>query len=363
MPCFSPLSGWYSKSRNPTGKRSIVFSPLQGLGDKPVTVRCGQCSGCRLIKSGEWAVRCMHEAQLYEHNSFITLTFSEQYLHARGRWDCPTLRLKKSEREAISYWPIEWISKYSVDVRDFQLFSKKLRQDVNYKGMDGKNGIRFYHCGEYGLCCRKCGLSGVRCRCESFYASIGRPHYHACIFNYDFPDKVLWKITPQGHRLYISEQLSRLWPFGFSTIGDLTFQSAAYTARYVMKKRNGVLADTPDEFGLRPYERMDVSTGEIHNCKPEYTTMSRREGIGKDWIKKYKNDVYPHDYVVYDGVKRKPPRFYDEYLEAIDVETYTDLKNKRLIKAREYEIDNTSERLEVRERVQDVRNSKLLRKL
>ena len=139
-----------------------------------------------------------------------------------------------------------------MDVRDFQLFAKKLRQDQKFKGMDGKNGIRFYHCGEYGLCCRKCGLSGSFCRCERFYASIGRPHYHACIFNYDFPDKVPYKVTPQGHVLYVSKQLSRLWPFGFSTIGDLSWQSAAYTARYVMKKRNGALCDECDEFGLRP---------------------------------------------------------------------------------------------------------------
>ncbi len=361
MPCFFPLHGFQSRRVNPSGKRSIVFSPTQGYEDKPQTIGCGQCSGCRLKKSGEWALRCMHEASLYEYNTFITLTFDEQSLHNRGRWDCPMARKPKSERS--DYWPIKWISKYSVDKRDFQLFAKKLRQEFKYIGMDGKNGIRYYHCGEYGSCCRVCGLSATYCRCLKHYPSIGRPHYHAVLFNFDFPDKQPFSQNSQGDVLYTSDILSRLWPYGFSTIGKLTFKSAAYTARYVMKKRNGDLANQPDEFGLKPYERMEVSTGQVHECQPEYTTMSRRNGIGMDWLKKYARDVYPDDYVVYDGRKFKPPKYYDEWLEEHNELVYKKIKGKRLREAKKRASDNTPSRLADRKSVHDVQVGMLNRKL
>ena len=124
---------------------------------------CGQCIGCRLEYSRQWAIRCMHEASLYEDNCFITLTYDQDHLpHDRS--------LNKSH---------------------FQKFMKRLRKRFG-------GGIRFYHCGEYGERTR-------------------RPHYHACIFNFDFSDKKLFKIV-NNHRLYTSEQLEELWPFGFSTM-------------------------------------------------------------------------------------------------------------------------------------------------
>lgn len=84
MACFTPLTAWYSKQVNPTGKRSLVFNPGFALEpDSPVEVSCGQCAGCRLDRSKNWAVRCMHEAQMHEENCFITLTFDEKSLWSR----------------------------------------------------------------------------------------------------------------------------------------------------------------------------------------------------------------------------------------------------------------------------------------
>ena len=162
--------------------------------------------------------------------------------------------------------------------RDFQLFMKKLRKKM------GKKKIRFYHCGEYG-------------------PKLGRAHYHACLFGIDFEDKKFWKYSKPNQaisitskfKLYRSPTLEKLWPHGWSSIGALTFETAAYTARYILKKQLGKTA-------LEHYNAIDKNTGEIKEEKlPEYTTMSRRPGIGNSWYEKYKTDIYPKDYVTMRG--------------------------------------------------------------
>jgi hypothetical protein len=210
----------------------------------------------------------MHEAQMHEDNCFITLTFN-------------TMELEKRNHN-------------SVDVKDFQNFMKKLRNSTNQK-------IRFFHCGEYGDKNR-------------------RPHYHAILFGYDFMDKVLFK-NSNGNKLYVSDKLQQLWPYGFSTIGSVTFDSAAYVARYALKKING---DKAEQHYL-------TEDGEI--LHPEYCTMSRRTGIGYTWFQKYKSDVYPHDYCEFDGKKILPPRYYDELLKGGGEEPsleYVQIKKKRM---------------------------------
>ena len=218
MPCYRPLTGYYSREVNETGKRSLVFSVDKSLVDVPVTVPCGRCIGCRLDRSLSWAVRCIHEASLYDENCFITLTFDDKHL-----------------------------GDGSLHVSDFQKFMKRFRQFVSPRI------IRFFHCGEYG-------------------AKFSRPHHHACIFNYDFPDK-----KPFGKDIYTSEILQSLWPFGFSTVGRVTMQSAAYVARYVLKKWSRENLE-----GTELYEAMEALSNEDAKAKfydgkhPEYVTMSRR---------------------------------------------------------------------------------------
>lgn len=267
----------------------------------PVTVPCGQCIGCRLERSRMWAVRMAHEASMHKHNCFITLTYNDQHLPADR----------------------------SLDVRVFQLFMKRLRK------MYGE-GIRFFHCGEYG-------------------SKYGRPHYHACLFNFDFPDKYLWKASEgSGEPLYVSKSLQELWPFGYSSIGNVTFQSAAYVARYITKKITGDMASAH-------YEYIDPDTGEIFQRKPEYTTMSRRPGIGSTWIQKYSSDVYRGDFVLINGRKVKPPKFYDKYFEHEYPSDYEIMKRKRVSDGKLRAADQTPERLKVREEVQMHRYRRLKR--
>lgn len=314
MPCYHPLKGFRSRSVGKSGKRKIVFNTNSGFSDMPVQVPCGQCIGCRLERSRQWAVRCVHEAQLHSSNCFITLTFSDA-----------GLALRSQEYEDAGFPdPL-----FSLSVRDYQLFMKRLRFRF------GKR-IRYYHCGEYG---------------EKY----GRPHYHACIFGFDFPDKVFWKRV-DGSSLFISKELDDLWPYGFATIGDVSFKSAAYVARYIMKKVNGDLADSH-------YETVDEITGEVYFRAPEYTTMSRRPGIASDWFRKYSSDVYPDDFVVMNDTKIRPPRYYDFQYESLSPVDFARIKCARIRAAKKYVDNNTPERLNVRERVKHAQISFLKRSL
>lgn len=303
MTCYSPLQGRRSSDVGSSGKRRIF--DIRSLYTKDgfrnslnydpdcdekdlVTFPCGSCIGCLLRRSRDWAVRCIHEASLYEDNCFITLTYDEDNLPSDG----------------------------SLDKSHFQKFMKRLRFHFG-------QGPRYFHCGEYG-------------------SKLERPHYHACLFNFDFPDKVLWS-SRRGVSLYRSSSLERLWPYGFSTVGAVNFNSAAYVARYILKKKFG---DNSVHYGKR---------------LPEYTTMSRRPGIGYDWFQKFKSDVFPRDFVVVNSkLKVKPPRSYDRLLELTDPTLFSIIKSERVAVNESSEHFSFS-RLKAREEIQHARVSKLIR--
>ena len=298
MPCYHPMQGYRSRADGKT----IVFNPTHGWVDRPLTIPCGQCVGCRLERSRQWAVRCVHEASLHEDNCFITLTYNNESLPEDG----------------------------SLNKKHFQDFMKRLRKKYKNKK------IRYYHCGEYGD--------------KNF-----RPHYHAIIFGLEFDDQKLFTVN-NGEKLYTSEKLEKLWPFGFSTIGTVTFESAAYVARYVMKKVNGKNAKNH-------YERVDSNTGEIYILVPEYNTMSRRPGIAAGWFDKYKDDVYPSDNIHLREKTFRPPKFYDKMYEHLMPNEMEKIKKQRMINMQKHATDNTSERLEVKEQVKNAQLNKLIRSI
>lgn len=314
MACFHPLKA----ERLPLGQ--IVFystsagSAWTGKG-KPLDIPCGQCVGCRLEKSRQWAMRCVHEASLHDDNCFITLTYNPENMPPDG----------------------------GLIKRDFVNFMKRLRKSISPRK------IKFYMCGEYG-------------------DKSNRPHYHAVIFGYNFPDWIYLFDSPGGEPIYTSPTLEKLWSYGFVTIGTVTFESAAYVARYVMKKINGPLADKINEdTGLRHYERFNDFTGEIHEVLPEYSTMSRGgkngHGIAHDWIRKYINDCYPKDFTTIRGVRMRPPRYYDKYIEGIDPVMYDDIKAGRELTLLKTIDDNTELRLSSREKVKEAQFKQLVRSL
>lgn len=279
MACYHPVSGWYAQKVNESGKRSIVFNLRDGFKDKPVELPCGRCIGCKLERSRQWAVRCMHEASLYEANSFVTLTYEDEKLPPDG----------------------------GLRPRDYVLFMKRLRKA---KG----NGIRFFHCGEYGT-------------------KFNRPHHHALLFNVDFSDKRVCRKSGSGEDLYSSGELESLWGYGKCWIGRVTFESAGYVARYTLKKVNGPNA-------------ADWYMGR----HPEYLTMSRKPGIGTGWIKKWFPDVYRDDSVIVNGVECKPPKFYDEWYRQYMPREFNSLVRARVERALN-DPDNNQSRRNVKEEV------------
>lgn len=245
-------------------------------------------------------MRCMHEASLYADSCFLTLTYAPEHLPARGQ---------------LVY-------------DHFVRFMKRLRK------LSGRPGVRFYMCGEYG-------------------PENGRPHFHACIFDFDFRDKTFFKRAPGGQALYESVSLSRLWPYGFASIGSVTFESAAYIARYCVQKITGKAAETH-------YLRVD-SDGP-YTLTPEFNQASRRPGLGAPWLQKWKTDVFPRDYVIIKGKEFPAPKFYDQMLKREDPDTYELMKMARTAKARLNYQDNTDARLAVKKTVKLAQLSQLPRK-
>ena len=147
-------------------------------------------------------------------------------------------------------------------------------------------------------------------------------------------------MTKSDEKIFTSPQLDRTWGFGYASVGDLTFGSAAYVARYHLKKVGSVVSDDH-------YVRKD--TGEL--LSPEYVTMSRRPGIGSSWFDKFKSDVYPRDVRVIKGVDTKPCKFYDSRYELCDPSAFSQIKLERLVSASARSDDNGESRLLVKEKV------------
>lgn len=293
--CYNPIKAFYIEDTyTVNGKRAIGFGECSDP-ERRLELPCGRCIGCRLDRSRQWAVRCMHEAQMHEKNAFITLTYNDDNLPVDG----------------------------SLHVDHFQKFMKRLRKahpDLR---------IRFFHCGEYG---------------EQFQ----RPHYHAIIFGYDFPDKKCFKWITNSKvgdiKYHVSQELERLWPFGYNIIGDVTFESCAYVARYILKKITGDQAE----------EHYD---GRV----PEYVTMSRRPGIGYDFYVQYLTDMFPCDIVVDSrGHKVKAPHFYLRKLAEDFPALYDIIKDKRKEEAEKYD-DQSLLRLIQREEAKEKQIERLVR--
>lgn len=194
--------------------------------------------------------------------------------------------------------------------------------------------IRYFMCGEYG-------------------EQLMRPHYHALLFGFDFQDRQLWT-TREGINVDTSAQLESLWPKGFSTVGEVTWQTAAYTSRYCLKKITGKDAD-------EHYLKCDLSTGELISITPEYNAMSLRPAIGRTWFEKYRSDCYPKDFITHEGKKFRVPRYYDKLLEADDPTRLDQLKLQRRQKAWQWESEQTKERLRSREQCALARTKRLIR--
>lgn len=266
---------------------------------RSLQLSCGRCIGCRMARSRSWAIRCVHESQMHVLSSFVTLTYKDL---------SPPFFCSRCD---------SWIHSLSLHYCDFQLFMKRLRKWYG--------PVRFFACGEYG-------------------DERQRPHFHALLFGCFFTDRKRLTDT-----LYKSDKLSELWPHGFASIGDVTFQSAAYCARYACKKVSGPLAEDH-------YNRVDTTSGELVSVVPEFGRMSLRPGIGYPWFVKYWREVYEaRDGVVVNGKTLPAPKFYDKLLERTAPELKELKEFDRYLTSQKFIDDCTPDRLAVREAVAEAK--------
>lgn len=163
-----------------------------------------------------------------------------------------------------------------------------------------------------------------------------------------------WSRSPSGERLYRSDELESLWRFGFSSVGALTFESAAYVARYCTKKVTGPEAKAH-------YARKDHLGS--YSLVPEFAHMSLKPGIGYTFLQKYFSDIYPRDYCVVREHESRVPRYYDRVLKKMHPDMLDQLKADRVLDARQWCADNTPARLKVKEEVAAARSAFLKRVL
>lgn len=256
MPCYHPIRAYQKRPGDP-----VAMGPPTGTAT--LELPCGSCLGCKTRRAQQWAIRAEHEASLFTHNCFLTLTYDEKGLPDNGHLVPEHLRhfikaLRQDRQRAIRR-------------------AGRRHRPVPHSYLSGPGQrVRYLACGEYG--------AGER------------PHYHLLLFNCDFEDKY-----QVGKGLWESPTIAKLWKRGGHRLGELTGASANYVAQYTIKKQGTEPPCDPDGV-VRP---------------APFIRMSLKPGIGAEWIKKYKSDAQ-HGYIIKDGDKHLVPRFYIKQLQKND---------------------------------------------
>jgi hypothetical protein len=265
MTCINPRLAYKMTNGQYTLRKIGDTAPIE----KSILVPCGQCMECRINKQRQWATRMVHEAKMHKESCFITLTVDDDHRNET----------------------------HSVEQRDMQLFMKKLRKHLEPRK------IRVFYCAEYGT-------------------STLREHYHAIIFGWMPEDRQNFQKNKQGDMLYTSETLSNIWAKGHVTIGEFNSTTADYCAKYVTKAYIGKDKENA-------YNWIDDATGEIIQRKPPFQRQSNRPGLGIEFYKKFKDDMYNEDHAIVDGKTRPIPKAYDRYFKKEYPEKYAILKRNR----------------------------------
>lgn len=188
---------------------------------------CNKCIACKQKYARQLGMRCVLHASLYQQNCFLTLTYDET---------------TQGYHNQLNY-------------RDVQLFKKRLRKHC------GKKKIQIFNVHEYG--------------------KNGKKHWHLVVFNHDFS-----KDRQRFGQYFTSKALSKLWPHGHHTIGDVTLASAMYQAQYTQK---------------------DIKNGNLQDDKK---AKSNHSGIGRDYFLQHYRQILRLGYVPFEGHKLPIPRYF-----------------------------------------------------
>lgn len=316
------LSAWIFEQDKGTRSRKVDLIP------------CGNCIGCRLEYSRQWATRGYLESLDYEKNWFCTITYDDEHM---------TTNEELETSDGITYWNEgDWNG--TLVPKELTQFIKNVRQIMaRTKDKDGKplqkEGIRFMACGEYG-------------------SERQRPHYHIIFLNLNLPNEDLYNPKLINHEFYYqSHIIERAWGKGICNICEASWNNIAYTARYITKKING--AESED---------MYASKGQTK----EFFRVSRMPGIGENYFRKHWQEIYKNDEIIIKNkagvIATQPPKYFDRLLEEISPETLEKVKIKRRRRAKQNgKVKNLEtslfelQQLEIEERLQDEKTLKLVR--
>lgn len=313
MPCYHMLKA-FELGKKPNGKKlmkitshkvdhiefinghaNLIYS--SEIFDKTsrvvngIDIPCGQCIGCLIARSRDWATRLMCELESHKSAYFVTFTYNDEHIRFGT---------------AVNSETGEIIEHPTLVKRDLQLFLKRLRKKFS------EQKIRYFACGEYG----------------SLY---GRPHYHAIIYGVELSDLKLYKVNFNKDSLYTSDTFNSLWydendkeQLGYVVISKVTWETCAYVARYVTKKFIGQ--------AFKDYEPLDLQN--------EYIVFSNKPGLANDYFYKHYDELI-NDWTIRiskkDGAKSfAPPKYFIKLLEQKDEKKYLELKEKLQIAAQSY---------------------------
>lgn len=145
---------------------------------------------------------------------------------------------------------------------------------------------------------------------------------HAIIFGLcleDFPDREMRGKNELGQEFYSSDIFRNIWKLGFVSLSDVSWNTCAYVARYVVKKTTTEYGNSPEDLGL----------------EPEFVLMSRRPGLGREYL-----DLHP-DALDFDIIpistpngcrKIEIPRYYTRLI--------SEEKRDKLLERRKQSADN-----------------------
>lgn len=259
MKCYDPILV-YTNSSGSRQFRNFSLADRIFKTQHQQVLNCGKCLFCRKRKSYELACRCVLHASLYKENCFLTLTYDEK---------------RKGYHNVFQY-------------SDIQKFKKRLRSHCSR--IYGKR-IEVFNVHEYGR--------------------NGKKHWHLIVFNHNFDDRTL-HTTSQNIPLFTSKTLSKLWGFGFVTIGDVSAASAMYQSQYVEK---------------------DFKNGYVTNSKKSH---SKHAGIGKPYFLKHYKQILTLGYVPVNGRKLPIPRYFiklahKHYSHFYQYENFFDTKTRKAL--------------------------------
>lgn len=334
MQCVTPMFYYYKIGDKKHGKvvprhevlHNINFDPnyirtslekknVLETDHRYIQIPCQHCWACQLKYSAEWATRIMKEAEKYENNYFVTLTYNDTFLPIADRteWDQYDINPEDPFGEKIKTHQVRendgtWTSG-TLHGKDVDKFLNSLRKHFRDKGHEG---VKYFYCGEYG-------------------SETQRPHYHIILLNCPLDPLQFYspKVDAKNFKAHWhSHELENLWatgesnsknrqPLGLIDVAELEWSCAAYVARYCTKK----LDNTQDK---REY----LENGRM----PEFIRMSK--GIGFDYFNEHWEDIYKNDEIIMKTVKGnigsvKPPKAYDRMLEKINPELYKKIKKSR----------------------------------